>query len=66
MCVIKIQRTVVKTQPTQRRSFRQFARNFFAKENHLELTIEALLLGALLAISAWPIAAAADAIGRFL
>lgn len=70
MRVIKIQRTLStnKTPPkaTPRRAFRQFARDFFAKENHLEFVIEALVFGVLLAISAWPIAAAADAINRFL
>jgi len=65
MRVIKIQRTI-STKPRNRRSIRKFAREFFAKENHLEFAIEALLFGALLAISAWPIVAAADAINRFL
>lgn len=65
MRVIKIQRTIsIKT--ANRRSLRRFARDFFAGENHLEFAIEALLFGALLAISAWPIIAAADAINRFL
>jgi hypothetical protein len=70
MRVIKIQRTIStnKTPPeaTPRRSIRHFARDFFAKENHLEFAIEALVFGALLAISAWPIVAAVDAINRFL
>ena len=67
MRVIKIQRIIVKGQTSRnRRSIRQFGRDFFAKENHLEFAIEALVFGALLAISAWPIIAAADAINRFL
>jgi hypothetical protein len=49
-----------------RHSFRQVARDFFATENHIEFAIEAVVFGALLAISAWPIVAAADAINRFL
>jgi hypothetical protein len=65
MHMIKIQRTI-RTQSRNRRSIRQIARDFFAKENHLEFAIEALFFGALLAISAWPIVAAADAINRFL
>ena len=65
MRVIKIQRNV-STKPSKRRSIRQFTHDFFAKENHLEFAIEALLFGALMAISAWPIVAAADAINRFL
>jgi hypothetical protein len=32
----------------------------------LEFAIEAVIFGALLAISAWPIVAAADAINRFM
>jgi hypothetical protein len=65
MHLIKIQRTI-RTQSRNRRSIRQIALDFFAKENHLEFAIEALVFGALLAISAWPIVAAADAINRFL
>jgi len=42
------------------------ARDFFAIENHWEFAIEALVFGALLAISAWPIVAAAEAINKFL
>jgi hypothetical protein len=68
MRVIRIKRTVPKgkTASTDCRSIRQFARNFFALENHLEFAIEALLFAALLAISAWPIVAAANAINEFL
>ena len=70
MRVIKIMRTVSRNTPatrsTTRRSIRQFTREFFAKENHREFAIEALVFGALLAISAWPIAAAAGAINDFL
>jgi hypothetical protein len=70
MRVIKIQRTISKdvTAPgsRSRRSIRQFAHDFFASENDLEFAIEALVFGLLLAISAWPIVAAADAINRFL
>jgi hypothetical protein len=65
MRVIKIQRKVTKDQ-IPRRSVRQFARDFFASENDLEFAIEALVFGTLLAISVWPIVAAADAINRFL
>ena len=42
------------------------ARDFFATENHIEFVIEALLFGTLLAISTWPIAAAASAISQLL
>ncbi|PYK29029.1 MAG: hypothetical protein DME57_11535 [Verrucomicrobia bacterium] len=65
MRVIKIQRTISGKQ-SERRSIRQFAHDFFAKENHLEFAIEALVFGALLAISAWPIVSAAGAINQIL
>jgi hypothetical protein len=44
----------------------EFARDFFAKENHLAVAIEALVFAALLALSAWPIIAAAGAISQLL
>src|SRR5260370_5610874 len=66
MRVIKIRRTVVQGNRANRRSIRHFARDFFAKENHLEFAIEALVFGALLALSAWPIVAAATAINDLL
>jgi hypothetical protein len=70
MRIITIKRSVFKRErakiSTSRRSIRQFARNFFATENHLEFAIEALIFGALLAISAWPIVAAAGAITGLL
>lgn len=59
MRVIKLTRT-----KSSGRSVRKFARDFFASENHFEFAIEALVFGVLLAISAWPIVAAADAINR--
>ena len=70
MSVITIKRTISKAratkEPTSRRSFRELTRNFFASENHWAFAIEALLFGALLAISAWPIVAAAGAISGLL
>ncbi len=70
MHLIKIQRSVRKgdnwTGSVNRRSIRRFGREFFAKENHIEFAIEALLFGVLVAVSAWPILAAAGAISRLL
>jgi hypothetical protein len=69
MRVITIQRTVSKIKrerTAQRRVVLQFARDFFAGENHLQFAIEALLFGALLALCAWPMIAAASAISRVL
>jgi hypothetical protein len=67
MRVITIQRTISKTQRTTKGRFiLQFARHFFATENHLHSAIEALVFGALLALCAWPIILAAGAIDRLL
>jgi hypothetical protein len=51
---------------TRRRPVLQFARDFFASENQLQFAIEALLFGALLALSAWPIIVAAGAISQVI
>ena len=70
MRVIKIQRAIVKGKATRtstnHRSIREIAGDFFARENHWEFAIEALIFGLLLAVSAWPIATAAGAIHEFL
>jgi hypothetical protein len=59
MRVITIKRTV-----SRKKSAGRFVRDFLSMENHIEFAIEALLFGALMAISAWPIAQAAEAINR--
>ena len=69
MRVITIKRNVSRgkrARTTRRRFVLEFARDFFAGENHLEVAVEALLFGALLALSAWPIVVAAGAIDRLL
>jgi len=70
MSVITVKRTVSKRIPkkasTTRRSFRELSRNYFANENSLEFVIEALLFAIIIAISAWPIFAAVDALNEFL
>jgi hypothetical protein len=69
MRVITIKRNVSKgkrTRTTRGRFVLEFARDFFAGENQLEFAVEALLFGALLALSAWPIIVAAGAIDRLL
>lgn len=65
MRVITISRVISRSKTT-RRSIRQCARDFFARENHLEFAIEALVFGAVLVICAWPLAAAAGVIGNLL
>jgi hypothetical protein len=69
MRVITIKRTVSKIKPGRTirgRFVLQFARDFFAGENHLQFAIEALLFGVLLALCAWPIIAAAGVISQVL
>jgi hypothetical protein len=70
MHVIKIQRSIRKgnrrNSSATGRSFRRFGRDFFATENQVEFAIEALLFGVLVAVSAWPIVAAAGAINKLL
>ena len=70
MHVIKIQRSIRKastgTGTVSRRSIRQFGREFFAKENHIEFAIEALIFGLLVAASAWPMVTAAGALNQLL
>jgi hypothetical protein len=67
MRVITIKRIVPKVRRARTTGGRlQFAHDFFASENHLQFAIEALLFGALLALCAWPIIAAAGAISQVL
>jgi hypothetical protein len=69
MNVITVRRTVKRT-PSQawrtRRSFRELTRSYFASEKSWEFVIEALLFVIIIAISAWPIIAAAGALSEFL
>jgi len=48
-----------------RGSFRDLTRRYFAGENRLEFVIEALFFAIIVAISAWPILAAAGALQEF-
>jgi hypothetical protein len=48
------------------RSFRELTRSYFASEKRWEFFIEALLFAIILALSAWPIVAAADALNQFI
>ena len=49
-----------------RRSFRELARVYFAREHSLEFALEALFFAIIVAISAWPIVAAAGALHEFV
>ena len=65
MRVITVKRMIKRT-PKQRsrisRSFGELARHYLAHESRWQFAVEALLFAAVLAISAWPIFAAADAV----
>jgi hypothetical protein len=60
-----IRRTANK-RPTLRQSFRELTRSYFASEKTWEVVIEALLFAIMMAVSAWPIIAAAGALNEFL
>jgi len=69
MNVITVRRTMKRIpNPTckTRRSFRELTRSYFASETSWEFVIEALLFAIIVAISAWPIVAAAGALSEFL
>ncbi|HYY35195.1 MAG TPA: hypothetical protein VE867_02370 [Candidatus Binatia bacterium] len=50
---------------TIRQSFRELARTYFAREHGLEFAAEAVFFVIIVAISAWPILAAAVALHEF-
>ena len=54
-----------KKSSTIRRSFRELARTYLAREHRLEFAAEALFFVIIVAISAWPILAAASALHEF-
>jgi hypothetical protein len=49
----------------KRRSFRELTRSYLVGEKTLEFAIEALLFAIMVAISAWPVLAAANALSEF-
>ena len=55
-----------KTRSTMLRSFRGLTRNYFAHETKWQFVIEVLLFAIIVALSAWPIIAAAGALNEFL
>jgi len=48
------------------RSFRNLSRCYFSSEKSREFVVETLLFVIIIAISAWPIVAAANALNEFL
>ena len=68
MNVITVRRTVFRNAnkgSRTRRSFRELTRAYFARESSLEFVAEALFFVIIVAISAWPILAAAGALHEF-
>ena len=68
MNVITVRKTVFRTankRSRKRRSFHELTRAYFARENSLEFIAEALFFAIIVAISAWPILAAAGALHEF-
>jgi hypothetical protein len=70
MTTITVKRTIVRRtrdqRPTTRQSLRELSRCYLAGERTVEFTIEALLFAIIVAISAWPVLAAANALSEFL
>jgi hypothetical protein len=69
MTVITVNRKILRRNPAQRsatrRSFRELARSYLAREKAVEFAIEALLFAIIAAISAWPILLVASALSEF-
>jgi hypothetical protein len=66
MDLITSEETVIKPIPYRNgRSFRAMTRKYFATEAVWEFAIETFLFAIILAISAWPVVAAANALNEF-
>jgi hypothetical protein len=70
MTAITVKRTIVRRTRAQRsatrQSLRELSRSYLAGESTVEFAIEALLFAIIVAISAWPVLAAANALSEFL
>jgi hypothetical protein len=70
MTAIRVKRTIVRRTRAKssatRKSLRELSRSYLVREKTLEFTIEALLFAIIVAISAWPVLAAANALSEFL
>ena len=70
MTTITVKRTIVRRtrdqKPATRQSLRELSRSYLAGERIVEFTIEALLFAIIVATSAWPVFAAANALSEFL
>jgi len=70
MTAITVKRKILRRSPAKRsaarRSFCELARSYLASEKAVEFAIEALFFAIIVAISAWPMFAAAGALHEFL
>ena len=70
MTTITVKRTIVRgmraRRSTTRQSLRELSRSYLAGERTVVFTIEALLFAIIVAISAWPVLAVANALSEFL
>jgi len=70
MTAITVKRTIVRRTRAQRsatrQSLRELSRSYLAGERSAEFAIEALLFAIIVAISAWPVLAAVNALSEFL
>ena len=70
MTAIIVKRTIIRRTRAQRsatrQSLRELSRSYLAGERTVEFTIEALLFAIIVAISALPVLAAANALSEFL
>ena len=72
MTAITVKRIIVRRTRAQRSamrkrgSFHELTRSYLAGERTVVFTIEALLFAIIVAISAWPVLAAANALSEFL
>ena len=70
MTAITVKRTIVRGTRAKssetRQSLRELSRSYLTGERTVVFTIEALLFAIIVAISAWPVLAAANALSEFL
>ena len=72
MTAITVKRTIIRRTPAQRSamrtcsSFRELTRSYLVREKTLEFAMEALFFVIIVAISAWPVLTAANALSEFL
>jgi hypothetical protein len=70
MTAITVKRTNVRRKRAKssatRKSLRELSRSYLTGERTVVFTIEALLFAIIVAISAWPVLAAANALSEFL